>query len=117
MAQVIMNGPPDCPEGDWCPVCLMDAKQKQWEMYEPEIQAAYAAPGDDKPVVIPWPVALSREIHPGRYRAVHYDLAMLGIISGLCWGHVAGTNPTRAEVPHLDTQTKLPPGLLKKGRG
>jgi hypothetical protein len=116
MAQVIMNGPPDCPDGRWCPVCLMDAKQKQWEMYTPEIEKAYAASGDDKPTVIPWPAALNRELFPGLYRAVNWDLQQLGLIDGLCWGHVAGTNPTKAEVPVLDTQTKLPPGLLRGKR-
>lgn len=116
MAQVIMNGPPDCPDGRWCPACLMDAKQKQWEMYEHEIQMGYGAPATDKPVIIAWPPALNREIHAGYYRAVNWDLSMLGLIDGLCWNHVAGTNPTKADVPQLDTQTKLPPGLLKKGK-
>jgi hypothetical protein len=116
MSQVIMVGPADCPDGEWCPVCLMDAKQKQWEMYTPEIEAGYAASADGRPVVIPWPAALSKELHSGRYRAVNWDLQQLGLISGLCWNHVAGTNPTKAEVPVLDTQTKLPPGLLKGQR-
>ena len=112
MAQVIMNGPP---EGRWCPLCLMDAKQKQWEMNEDAIKAGYDAPATDKPVVIGWPAALTRELHEGAYRAVNWELSVLGLIDGLCWNHVAGTNPTSAEVPMLDTQTKLPPGLLKRG--
>jgi hypothetical protein len=113
MARVIMVGPPDPGEGRWCPVCLMDAKQKQWEIHEADILKAYDLPAADKPVVFPWPGALTRELHAGYYRAVCYDFQMLGLIDGLCWNHVAGTNPTRADVPQLDTQTKLPPGLLK----
>lgn len=116
MAQVILNGPPDGPDR-WCPACLMSAKQKQWEMYQHEINAGYQAPATDNPVVISWPAALTRELHPGVYRAVCGDLPMLGIIDGLCWNHVAGINPTDAEVPvQLDTKTKLPPGLLGRKR-
>lgn len=116
MAQVILNGPPDCPDGRWCPVCLMQAKQRQWETYQHEIQMGYGAPATDKPVVITWPPALTRELFAGWFRAVSGDLPMLGIIDGLCWSHVAGINPATADVPQLDTQTRLPPGLLKKGR-
>lgn len=116
MAQVILIGPPDAAR-PWCPVCLMAAKQKQWETYQAEIQAGYAASGDSKPVVIPWPEALTRELFESQYRAVCGDLPMLGIVDGLCWNHVAGINPTQAETPPaLDTTTKIPPGLLRKGR-
>lgn len=112
MARVIMNGPGP---GRWCPACLMDAKQRQWEMFQDEIQAGYEASGDAKPVVIPWPKALDAELFEGEYRAVCGDLAMLGLVDGLCWNHVAGINPTQAEVPsQLDTTTKVPPGLLKR---
>jgi hypothetical protein len=115
VAQVIMNGPPDSNAEPWCPVCLMNAKQKQWEAYAYDIKAGYDAPAGGSPVVIPWPAALTRELFAGRYRAVCGDTPMLGIIDGLCWDHVAGINPT-AVPPQLDTQTKLPPGLLKGKR-
>ena len=116
MAQVILNGPPDCPDGRWCPVCLMAAKQKQWETYADDIKAGYDAPAEHGKVVIGWPAALTRELFTGWYRAVCGDLPMLGIVDGLCWNHVAGINPTSADVPQLDTQTKIPPGLLKGKR-
>jgi hypothetical protein len=117
MAQVIMNGPPDGPGRGWCPVCLMTAKQRQWEMFQEAIQDGYKASGDKPPVIIPWPDALTRELFEGTYRAVSGEAPMLGIVDGLCWNHVAGINPTETEpVPQLDTSTKLPPGLLKKGR-
>lgn len=113
MAQVILNGPPP---GNWCITCLMDAKQKHWEMSQVQREAGYAAPADGPPVVISWPAALTRELFPGDYRAVCGELPMLGVIDGLCWNHVAGTNPTNAEVPVLHTSTRLPPGLLGKGK-
>lgn len=113
MARVILNGPP--PLERWCPLCLMDAKQKQWEMFQKRIQDGYAASGDTDPVIIRWPDVLTRELCEGAYRAVPGDAPMLGIVDGLCWNHVAGTNPT--EMPaQLDTQTKIPPGLLKGKR-
>lgn len=113
MAQVIMLGPPA--HTRWCPVCLMAAKQKQWEMFTDEIQAGYAAPADGRPVVLAWPEALTRELFEGEYQAVSADVSMLGLIDGLCWNHVAGINPTSAEVSALDTTTRIPPGLMGKG--
>jgi hypothetical protein len=116
MAQVILNGPPDCPDGRWCPACLMQAKQKQWEINQDQIQAGYDAPAADKPAVIGWPQALTRELYPGYYRAVCGELPMLGLVDGICWNHVAGINPTQAPAALLDTKTKLPPGLMKGSR-
>jgi hypothetical protein len=117
MARVVLNGPPDPGDGRWCPVCLMDAKQKQWEMNQDKISDGYAADAATMVVVIPWPDALTREVQRGFYRAVCGDLPMLGIVDGLCWNHVAGINPTNAEVPtQLDTRTKIPPGLLRGKR-
>jgi len=113
MARGVMNGPPP---GAWCLACLMDAKQRQWEMYQAEIQAGYAASGDAKPAVIPWPEALTRELGEGAYRAVCGEIPALGIVDGLCWNHVAGINPSQPDVGALDTQTRLPPGLLKRGK-
>lgn len=113
MAQVIMLGPPA--HTRWCVICLMAAKQKQWETYQDQIEAGYKAPADGKPVVIPWPDVLTRELFEGEYRAVPGEATMLGIVDGLCWNHVAGINPTSAEVKALDTTTRIPPGLLGKG--
>ena len=96
MTLVIMNGPPP---GDWCPACLMDAKQRQWEAYQEDIQRGYAASADAKPAIIPWPDALTKELRHGGYRAVCGDFPGLGLIDGLCWDHVAGTNPSAPEVP------------------
>lgn len=119
MGRVIMNGPPDAPGAalgtGWCVVCLMAAKQKQWETWQTQIQAGYAAPGDAQPVVIPWPGALTAELSEGLYRAVSGEVPMLGVVDGLCWNHVAGINPTQAP-SGLDTTTKVPPGLLGKGK-
>jgi len=118
MGRVIMNGPADPPSGRWCLVCLMDAKQRQWEMYEDQIKAGQEKPGDAPVTIVPWPAVLERELRLGPYRAVSFEFTMLGVIDGLCWDHVAGTHPTVADVPPaLDTTTKLPPGLLKKNRG
>ena len=112
MGIVHLTGPPDCPDGRWCVACLMDAKQKQWEAHQEKIQAGYAAPGDQV-TWIPWLTALTPELRPGVYRAVSGELPMLGVVDGLCWDHVAGTNPTRAPGSLLEPATKLPPGLRK----
>jgi hypothetical protein len=115
MGRVIMNGPPDCPDGHWCPACLMNAKQRQWEQYQDEIKAGHDASGE-KLKVIEWPAALTRELQAGRYRAVCGEFPGVGMIDGLCWDHVAGINPTPAamEAPVLDTTTRLPPGLVRR---
>lgn len=113
MGRVIMNGP--LPNRDWCVACLMDAKQKQWEQYQDEIQAGWAAPGD-KVTVIPWPEGLTNELAEGPYRAVCGDLSMLGIVDGICWRHVAGTNPSETPGSLLEARGQIPPGLLKGGR-
>lgn len=114
MAQVILVGPAP---GNWCIACLMDAKQKHWEMSADARKAGYEAPASDKPVVIGWPAVLDRELLDGPYRGVCGELPMLGVVDGLCWNHMAGTNPADAEVPVLDTHTRIPPGLLGKGKG
>lgn len=113
MGQVLMNGPPDCPDGQWCPACLMTAKQRQWEMHGDEIKAGYDASGE-KLTVIPWLPALTGELHAGRWRAVCGDFPGLGMIDGLCWNHVAGINPT---VPEQAPLIAAPAGLIKKRRG
>lgn len=115
MGRVLMNGPPDCPDGEWCPACLMDAKQRQWEQYQDEINAGFEASGE-KLTVIPWPPGLTRLLLTGAWRAVCGDFPNVGLIDGLCWNHVAGTNPTRAAGGLLDGATGLPAGL-RKGRG
>jgi len=113
MARVIMNGPPP---GDWCPICLMDAKQRQWEAFQDDIQKGYDADADADPVIIPWPAALTKEMLRGDFRAATGEAPSLGIIDGLCWNHVAGINPSPAPAG-LDTTTKLPPGLIKRTKG
>lgn len=115
MGRVIMNGPPDIVTGRWCPACLMRAKQQQWETYQDEIQAGYAAPGDQT-IVIQWPDALTAELYRGAYRAVAGDFPQLGIVDDLCWNDVAGTNPQRAPSQLLTPAGPVPPGLIR-GKG
>lgn len=117
MAQVILNGPVETTR--WCIACLMAAKQKQWEMHQEAIQAAYAAPASDDPVVIAWPQALYRELFHGDYRAVCGELPMLGVVDALCWNHVAGVNPTEAPAgpsPLVEARGQVPPGLRRRTR-
>lgn len=116
MGRVVMNGPPECPDGEWCVACLMRAKQRQWEGYQDRIQAGFDAPGD-KTVYVQWPEALTRELRTGLYRAVCGDFPQLGIVPGLCWDDVAGINPTRIPAGLEVANGPLPPGLLRKGRG
>jgi hypothetical protein len=114
MGRVIMNGPPDCPDGAWCPACLMIAKQMQWEASQEAIEAGYAASGD-KLTVIPWLNALTAELQPGRWRAVCGEFMQLGLVDGLCWGHVAGG---RLRSPEAASPLAVPPpGFMPKGRG
>lgn len=116
MGRVLMNPPPDCPDGSWCPACLMIGKQQQWEMFQDEIQAGYEASGE-KLKVIEWPRALTDDLQPGRWRAVCGEFPSLGLVDGLCWGHVAGgraPQPVQPQAPALDTATKLPPGFIKR---
>lgn len=114
MGRVVMNGPPDCPDGDWCPACLMQAKQRQWEGYQDRIKAGFAADGQQTTYVA-WPNVLNQEMRPGSYRAVCGDFPHLGIIDGLCWDHVAGINPSQSP-SHLIQGLAVPPGL-RKGQG
>lgn len=93
MGRVVMNGPPELPNSQWCVACLMDAKQRQWEQFADEIQAGYAASGE-KLTVIAWPDALTKELQAGIWRAVCGDFPQAGIVDSLCWTHVAGINPT-----------------------
>ena len=48
MGRVLMNEPPDCPEGQWCPACLMTAKQRQWEMHGDEALAKVVRDCEEK---------------------------------------------------------------------
>jgi hypothetical protein len=103
MGRVLMNEPPDCPDGHWCPACLMIAKQEQWVMYQDEIQEGYEASGE-KLTVIQFPAALGVELRPGRYRAVCGEFPQLGIVDGLCWQHVAGgraPQPVQPQAPGI----------------
>ena len=114
MATVHLSEPPDCPDGQWCIVCLMDAKQKQWETHQDKIQEGYAAPGEAV-IWIPWIPALTKELRAGRYRAVSGEVPMLGVVDGLCWDHVAGTNPTTAPSSLIPAGGRLPPAGLRRG--
>lgn len=117
MGRVIYNGPPEPPIGKrWCPACLMDAKQRQWELHQDEINAGHAKGGDEL-TVIPWPRGLTQELSFGEYFAVCGDFPNVGMIDGLCWSHVAGINPSPPPGAELDTTTTIPPGLLRRQEG
>lgn len=109
MGRVIMNGPP---EGDWCPVCLMQAKQQHWELNQDKIKEGVEAPGD-KLTVIPWLDGLTRELNEAAYLAVPGEAPQLGLMR-LCWGHVAGM--MAAHQSRLVDGQGAPAGLIK-GRG
>lgn len=119
MGKVIMNGPD--PDGGHCIACLMDAKQRQWEMFAEEIKAGYDGPGDAKPVIIAWPRVLDNDLQPGVYTGVCYEFSQLGVVSRLCWNHVAGINPTQIEntvpaQPSLVTGDGLPAAYKRPGK-
>ena len=109
MGHVIMNGPPD---GDWCPICLMRAKQKQWELNQDLIRQGAQGPGD-KLTVIPWLDGLTKEMGQAAYLAVPGDAPQLGLVR-ICWNDVAGIGT--AHVSSLVDGQGLPAGLMK-GRG
>lgn len=108
MGVVHLNGPED-PRGK-CVLCLARAKQVQWEQYQDDIKAGYAAPAE-KVTWIPWPAALDREILDGPYRAVAGDAPHLGIIDGLCWDDIAGFGQPKGSI--VSANGAIPPGLLK----
>lgn len=110
MGAVHLNGPD--PGGRPCPMCLMAAKQHQWERFQEQIKAGFAQPADQE-TWIPWP-ADGPKILAGMYRAVPGEAPQLGIVDGLCWDHVAGFGASRP--PALLDGKGIPPGLLK-GRG
>lgn len=120
MGIVRLNGPPDAPGGTrWCPICLMRAKQKQWEISADDRAAGDQAPGD-KVTIIPWPAGLTAELQAGWYRGVAGSYPMLGVIDGLCWDDLAGIEPSEPvpeSPPLLQANGPLPPGLRPKGRG
>lgn len=113
MGRVIMNGPPECGDGEWCPYCLMEAKQKQWALNQDRILAGIEAPGDEL-TVIPWLDGLTKELRSGWFRAVAGSAPQLGMCTGLCWDHVAGIAPMH-QSRLVDGQGN-PAGLIK-GRG
>jgi hypothetical protein len=94
-----------------CVMCLMHAKQKQWEMYQAEIKAGNSASGEEVRWLA-WLPGLDAEIFEAQYMAVPGDAPQLGIVP-LCWDHVAGIG-ARPAVQHI--AAPVPPGLLK-GRG
>ncbi|HLM89242.1 MAG TPA: hypothetical protein VK284_09470 [Streptosporangiaceae bacterium] len=114
MGRVILNGPPPADdEAGHCVICLMRAKQRQWQLNEDKIKDGYAASGE-KLTVIPWPDGLTNELRAGWYRGVPGDAPQLGIVDGLCWDDVAGMQP--AHVSRLVNGAGAPAGLIK-GRG
>lgn len=112
MGQVHMNGPE--PDDTACPVCLMQAKQRQWERFADDIQAGLKAPDDDV-AWIPWPGDLL--IRTAEYVAVPGDVPQMGLLK-ICWDHVAGLGPAPSVRQLLEAPGPLPPGLAKgDGRG
>jgi len=108
MGTVHMVGPADV--RDKCVVCLMTAKQQQWEMYQDEIKATNEAGGD---VVrwLAWPPGLDAQILDAMCMAVYSEAPHLGLVP-LCWDHVAGVG--QPKVQHV--QVPVPPGLLRGKR-
>lgn len=115
MGRVLLNEPPPCPNGQWCPACLMIAKQVQWATYQDDIQAGYEKSGDEL-TRIPWSPALTMELNSGHYTAVCGEFPSLGIVAGLCWQHVAGGRAPQPVQP-VQAQQQLaapPPGFTPK---
>ena len=112
MGTVHLNGP-DLGGGE-CVICVSQAKQRQWERYQKDIEAGLSAPADET-AWIPWPADLDKQILDGRYTGVPGDAPSLGVVRGLCWDHVAGINPSGSP-SSLITGGPLPRGLLK-GKG
>jgi len=105
-------------------MCLMRAKQDQFDDYKPEIEKAWRdAYPDSKTVYFGWDPKYDKMLRPGPYRGICGDAPSLGIIGpsmpggedGLCWDHLAGLPEHGAmQLPSLDTTTQLPPGLRRK---
>lgn len=112
MGIVHLNGPTDATGK--CVICLAEAKQKQWETSQDEINAGSAASGD-KTTYIPWPRGLDNEIQDGRYRGIAGAAPQMGVIDGLCWDHMAGVQEQKP-ASALTQEAVIPPGLLRGGR-
>ncbi len=111
MGTVHLVEPPEY-DGNPCFMCLMAAKQHQWDLYNEPIEAGLAKP-DSEVTWIPWP-AKPPVIREGSWRGVPGDAPELGVCEGLCWDHLAGYKPVR--VSTLADGKGVPPGLLR-GRG
>lgn len=126
MSSVHLNGPGPDESANCCVLCLMVAKQAQWDDAKPEVDKTWRDGKPDSNVVwLPWDPKYNKLLRPGPYRGVCGDAPSLGIIGpslpgredGLCWDHVAGLPAAAPDMPRLDTTTQLPPGLMKGGRG
>lgn len=114
MGRAHMNGPPPGVLDGACDICLLRAKQRQFEAYAEELKAVWAEGGD---VVkwLAWIPGLEADIFKGIVHSVSATAPALGKL-WLCWDDVAGIEPTPPIAAELDTTTKLPPGLIKGTR-
>lgn len=110
----LLGPPPDVADGA-CAACLMRAKQAQWEAYKVELEEVWAADADTPVKYLAWLPALDKQIYRGDYVAIWPGAPQLGLMR-LCWDDVAGIDASRPLGAELDTDTKLPPGLLKGKR-
>jgi hypothetical protein len=108
VTQVWFSDPPECPDGEWCFMCLMVAKQRIIDAH-PELPEL---PKDGKPheqVWIPWDPRLV--LRPARFVALS-DLHNLGLVP-VCWTHTAGFQYAR---PSRVQPAQVPPGLFRGGQ-
>lgn len=121
MSTTHLTGPDPDHAAACCVMCLMRAKQAQYEDMKPELDKAWRDGEPDSNVRwFGWDPRYDKMLRPGPYRGVCGDAPSLGIIGpstpggedGLCWDHVAGLPDPAA--PQLDTATTLPPGLLRR---
>jgi hypothetical protein len=96
-----------------CVMCLMTAKQAQFDAYKPEIEAAWKADASEIRWFA-WLPALDKDIRDAVCTGICGEAPQMGLVL-LCWDHLAGWG--KPAVQHLTVPDGLvPPGLLK-GKG
>jgi hypothetical protein len=96
-----------------CVMCLMVAKQAQFDAYKPEIEATWKADASQVRWFA-WLPALEKDIRDADCTGISGEAPQMGLVP-LCWDHLAGWG--RPAVQHLTVPDGMvPPGLLKGKR-
>lgn len=117
MSRTSLNGPDPELARCSCVMCLMRAKQAQFEDSKNELEKIWKdSKSDAETVYLGFDPKYDKMLRPGPYRGVPGDAPSLGIIGpstpggedGLCWDHLAGLPDPGA--PRLSSSALFKPG-------